>query len=79
MEQLLEFLSDLFLSIYFAIVDALDSFLPSTSPQYQIGTMMSNLPADNFAFYFVVECAQVLFTVLGLVVVYKLIKILPFT
>jgi len=79
MERLLEFLSDLFLSIYIAIVDAIDAFLPSTPSQYQIGSMIAQLPTDNFGFYFMLESAQVVFVVLGLVVVYKLIKILPLT
>ena len=79
MERLLEFLSDLFLSIYKALVDAIVAFWPSTPDEYTIGAMLSNLPTDSFAFYFVMEAADVVIVVVSLVAIYKLIKILPLT
>ena len=79
MERILEYLNDLLLAIYHALVDAIDAFLPSTPTQYQIGSMLAQLPTESFTYYFLIECASVVFVVLGLVVGYKLIKILPLT
>lgn len=79
MEQLLEFLSDLFLGIYKAFVDALLLIWPSTPDGYTIGELLSNLPTDSFTYYFVLESAEVVAVVVSLVALYKFIKILPFT
>lgn len=79
MESLIQFLSDLFLGIYKALVDVIDAFLPSTPPSIQVSTMLSNLPTDSFAYYFVLESLEIVTTVVALVAIYKLIKILPLT
>ena len=79
MERIVEFLSDLFLAIYKTLVDVIDFFLPSTPENLKIASLLSNLPTDSFIYYFVVECAAVVGTVIALIAIYKLVKILPFT
>lgn len=80
MENILDWLGELLLNIYKAFVDAIAVVLPSTPDAYQLGTLITNVyTSDNFFNYFLFKCAEVVFVIVGLVVVYKFIKILPLT
>ncbi len=79
MQHLLQFLSDLFLGIYKAVVDAIAVIWPSTPDSLKLATIIAQFPSDSFAYFAIVEVAIVVATVIGLVAVYKLVKILPFT
>ena len=80
MRNILDWLGDLLLAIYRAIVDAIAAVLPSTPESAKLGTIIQNVyTTDSFFDYFLLQVAEVVFIVVGLVVVYKLIKILPLT
>ncbi len=79
MQNLLQFLSDLFLSIYKAFVDAIAAIWPSTPESLKLGSILSSLPSDSFAYFAIVEVSYTVASVVALVALYKFIKILPLT
>lgn len=81
MENIIQFLADLLLDVYVAIVDAIDLALPSTPEALKIGTILSAYlgNGNDLADYYAVRAAQSVTAIITFVVIYKLIKILPFT
>lgn len=80
MSRLLEFLADLLLGIYFAIVDAIAGFLPSTPEQFKLGSILTAFLAEyTFMDYFVIQIGLGVLGILAIALVYKVVKILPFT
>lgn len=79
MERVFEFLSDLLLAIYKALVDAIFSIWPSTPDSLKLGTILSSFPSDSFAYFAIIEVSYSVAGVVALVAIYKIIKILPLT